>query len=182
MGLSALGAASAFALLGYSAVGRIVSSMFYPLGFIVVIVDVAICSLKNRSCSGPWSLRKEEFWNTNAALGCRSSCQSVVRAICRYSDARLDSTQDKDRNTLLNRDQLGTAARNHPIRCLLVRRNRRLDRALAAWMVSGSHSITRSMTMVWMSFIVGLSSTYCILPVREILVEGHDPSRYLEVT
>src|SRR5665213_2125552 len=65
MGLSALGTAIAVALLGSSGGAQIISRMFYPLGFIVVIIGRSQLFTENTLYPVALVLaEKREFWNT----------------------------------------------------------------------------------------------------------------------
>lgn len=65
MGLSALGTAIALALLGASEHARVISRMFYPLGFIVVIIGRSQLFTENTLYPVALVLtEKRQFWNT----------------------------------------------------------------------------------------------------------------------
>jgi formate/nitrite transporter FocA (FNT family) len=171
MGLSALGAALAVASLGDTAVGRIVSSMFYPLGFIVVIIGRSQLFTENTLYPVALVLaEKKEFWNT-LRLWAVVLPSNVAGA---FAFAMLASwTSGFEPATVAAMGQLGLKALAHPaahvfwsgvIAGWII--------ALAAWMVSGSHSITGSVMVIWMlTFIVGLGNfAHCIASSCEILV------------
>ena len=65
MGLSALGTAIALAMLGHSSGFVMISRMFYPAGFIVVILGRAQLFTENTLYPVALVLaEKREFWNT----------------------------------------------------------------------------------------------------------------------
>lgn len=171
MGLSALGVGIALRILGDGSAAQIVSRLFYPLGFIVVILGRSQLFTENTLYPVALVLaQKRQFWNTMRlwavvlpanvlgafAFGCLAARTSAfepatVSQICR----------------------LGAAALAHPAAHIfwsgviggwLI--------ALAAWLVSGSHSITGSVMVIWMlTFIVGLGNfAHCIASSCEIFV------------
>ncbi|MGA8728114.1 MAG: formate/nitrite transporter family protein [Terracidiphilus sp.] len=171
MGLSALGAASAVALLGNSPVGRIVSSMFYPLGFIVVIIGRSQLFTENTLYPVALVLaEKREFWNTMRLWAV--VLPSNVAGAFAFS-ILASRTPAFEQATVDAMGQLGLNALAHPASAVfwsgviggwII--------ALAAWMVSGSHSITGSVMVIWMlTFIVGLGNfAHCIASSCEIMV------------
>src|SRR5579863_4816959 len=65
MGLSALGTAIALALLGTSPHARLLSRMFYPMGFIVVIIGRSQLFTENTLYPVALVLtERRQFWNT----------------------------------------------------------------------------------------------------------------------
>jgi formate-nitrite transporter family protein len=171
MGLSALGAALAIVSLGDTPVGRLVSSMFYPLGFIVVIIGRSQLFTENTLYPVALVLaEKKEFWNT-LRLWAVVLPSNVAGALAFSMLAAW--TTGFEPATIAAMGQLGVKALAHPaahvfwsgvIAGWII--------ALAAWMVSGSHSITGSVMVIWMlTFIVGLGNfAHCIASSCEILV------------
>lgn len=171
MGLSALGASTAIALLGTSSVARIVSAMFYPLGFIVVIIGRS--QLFSENTLYPVALvlaEKKEFWNT-MRLWAVVLPSNVAGA---FAFAMLAArTSAIEPATVTAMGQLGLDAIAHPASTVfwsgviggwII--------ALTAWLVSGSHSVTGSVMVIWMlTFMVGLGNfAHCIATSCEVLV------------
>jgi len=171
MGLSALGAATAIALLGTSNVARIVSAMFYPLGFIVVIIGRS--QLFSENTLYPVALvlaERKEFWNT-MRLWAVVLPSNVAGA---FAFAMLEAqTSAIAPATVTAMGQLGLDAIAHPASTVfwsgviggwII--------ALTAWLVSGSHSVTGSVMVIWMlTFMVGLGNfAHCIATSCEVLV------------
>lgn len=171
MGLSALGASTAIALLGDSGIARIVSSMFYPLGFIVVIIGRSQLFTENTLYPVALVLaEKKQLWNT-MRLWAVVLPSNVAGAFAFSMMAAW--TPAFEPATVNAMGQLGLNALAHPASSVfwsgviggwII--------ALAAWMVSGSHSITGSVMVIWMlTFIVGLGNfAHCIASSCEILV------------
>jgi formate/nitrite transporter FocA (FNT family) len=171
MGLSALGSASAIALLGTSSTARIVAAMLYPLGFIVVIVGRS--QLFSENTLYPVALvltEKKEFWNT-MRLWAVVLPSNVAGAFAFALLAALSPAIEPATVTAMG--QLGLNAMAHPASTIfwsgviggwII--------ALTAWLVSGSHSITGSVMVIWMlTFVMGLGNfAHCIATSCEVLV------------
>lgn len=171
MGLSALGTAIAIAILGTSPHARIVSRMFYPLGFIVVIIGRSQLFTENTLYPVALVLKeKRQFWNT-IRLWATVLPTNVLGA---FAFALLASgTSAFEPSFVSTLSELGAKAIAHPATTVfwsgviggwLI--------ALAAWLVSASHSITGSVMVIWMlTFLVGLGDfAHCIASSCEILV------------
>jgi formate/nitrite transporter FocA (FNT family) len=171
MGLSALGTAMAVALLGTSNTAQIISRMFYPVGFIVVILGRSQLFTENTLYPVALVLaEKREFWNT-LRLWAAVLPANVAGAFCFAMLAARTSGLAPDIVDALS--QLGANAIAHPsaqvfwsgvIAGWII--------ALAAWIVSGSHSITGSVMVIWMlMFLVGLGNfAHCVATTCEIFV------------
>lgn len=171
MGLSALGTAIAVHLLGDSSVAHLVSRMFYPIGFIVVMLGRSQLFTENTLYPVALVLaQKREFWNTmrlwSVVLPANVLGALAFGGLAAYTTAFAPETVD----TL---NQLGMTAVAHPATQIfwsgviggwLI--------ALAAWLVSGSHSITGSVMTIWMlTYLVGLGNfAHCIASACEIFV------------
>jgi formate/nitrite transporter FocA (FNT family) len=171
MGLSALGTAIALAMLGHSPGSEMISRMFYPLGFIVVIIGRAQLFTENTLYPVALVLaEKREFWNT-LRLWSVVLPSNVVGA---FAFAGLVSlTPALNPHIVTQLTQLGLDAIANPSPTVFwsgVMGGWII--ALAAWLVSGSHSITGSVMIIWMlTFIVGLGNfAHCIATSGEILV------------
>jgi formate/nitrite transporter FocA (FNT family) len=179
MGLSALGTAVALALLNGSAQARMISRMFYPLGFIVVIIGRSQLFTENTLYPVALVLtERKHLWNT-LRLWAIVLPTNVLGA---FAFALLAShTTALDPSFVNALSELGAKAIAHPATTVfwsgviggwII--------ALAAWLVSASHSVTGSVMVIWMlTFIVGLGDfAHCIASSCEIFVTvltGHAP-------
>ncbi len=170
MGLSALGTAIALAMLGHSEGDQMISRAFYPLGFIVVIVGRAQLFTENTLYPVALVLaEKREFWNT-MRLWAVVLPSNVLGALAFASLVSLTPALNPHVVDALS--QLGLDAVANPWPTVFwsgVMGGWII--ALAAWLVSGSHSITGSVMIIWMlTFIVGLGNfAHCIATSGEIL-------------
>jgi formate/nitrite transporter FocA (FNT family) len=177
MGLSAMGNAIVLALLTsggtVAATGtvQVVAKMFYPLGFIVVILGRSQLFTENTLYPVALVLsEKRHFWNT-LRLWAAVLPSNVLGALAFACLAALSSALQPEFVQALSR--LGLEALHHPADTIfwsgviggwII--------ALAAWLVSGSHSITGSVMIIWMlTFVVGLGNfAHCIATSGEIFV------------
>lgn len=176
MGLSALGTAIALAMLtppGSHASGTVqfIAKMFYPLGFIVVILGRSQLFTENTLYPVALVLKeKKHFWNT-MRLWTAVLPSNVLGA---FGFACLVSlTHALKPEFVQSMSQLGTEAiRNTPAAIFWSGVMGGWIIALAAWLVSGSHSITGSVMIIWMlTFVVGLGSfAHCIATSGEVFV------------
>ena len=171
MGLSALGTALALALLPPSGHLMVVSRMFYPLGFIVVIIGRSQLFTENTLYPVALVLAEggKEFWNT-LRLWAVVLPSNILGALAFASLVSLTAALSP--NVVHALAQLGLDALAHPPAAVFwsgVMGGWII--ALAAWLVSGSHSITGSVAVIWMlTFIVGLGNfAHCIAASGEIL-------------
>jgi formate/nitrite transporter FocA (FNT family) len=171
MGLSALGTAIALAMLGHSQGDEMISRLFYPLGFIVVIVGRAQLFTENTLYPVALVLaERRELWNT-LRLWAIVLPSNVLGALAFAGLVSLTPALNPHIVDALT--QLGLDAVAHPWPTVFwsgVMGGWII--ALAAWLVSGSHSITGSVMIIWMlTFIVGLGNfAHCIATSGEILV------------
>lgn len=171
MGLSALGTAIAIRILGHSPMTDIVSRMFYPLGFIVVILGRAQLFTENTLYPVALVLaEKRQFWNT-LRLWSVVLPANVLGAFA--FGCLAERTSAFEPATVAEISRLGANALAHPstqifwsgvIAGWII--------ALAAWLVSGSHSITGSVMVIWMlTFLVGVGNfAHCVASSCEIFV------------
>ena len=171
MGLSALGTALALALLPGMHGINVVSRMFYPIGFIVVIIGRSQLFTENTLYPVALVLaEKREFWNT-LRLWSVVLPSNVVGAFAFACLAAL--TPALSEPVVHSLAQLGVDAIAKPPGAVFwsgVMAGWII--ALTAWLVSGSHSITGSVMIIWMlMFLVGLGNfAHCIATSGEILV------------
>jgi formate/nitrite transporter FocA (FNT family) len=175
MGLSALGNAIAIALLtpagtAPSHVVLFVGRMFYPLGFIVVILGRSQLFTENTLYPVALVLaEKRHFWKT-LRLWATVLPANVLGALAFAAIASLTGALRPDMVQSLA--ALGVDAIHNPSSTIfwsgimggwII--------ATVAWLVSGSHSITGSVMIIWMlTFVVGLGNfAHCIATSGEIL-------------
>jgi formate/nitrite transporter FocA (FNT family) len=176
MGLSALGNAIALAMLtppGGAPSGsvQLVAKMFYPLGFIVVILGRSQLFTENTLYPVALVLsEKRHFWNT-MRLWAAVLPSNVLGA---FAFACLASiTQALKPEFVQSLAHLGIEAiHNTPATIFWSGVMGGWIIALAAWLVSGSHSITGSVMIIWMlTFVVGLGNfAHCIATSGEVFV------------
>jgi formate/nitrite transporter FocA (FNT family) len=170
MGLSALGNALALAALGHSPQAQLIAKMFYPLGFIVVIIGRAQLFTENTLYPVALVLsEKKEFWNT-MRLWAVVLPGNVLGALAFSALAALTPALKPE--VLHALTGLGLEAIHNPPATIFwsgVMGGWII--ATAAWLVSGSHSITGSVMVIWiLTFVVGLGNfAHCIAASGEIL-------------
>jgi formate/nitrite transporter FocA (FNT family) len=175
MGLSAMGNAIAIALLtpaGATPTNTVlfVAKMFYPLGFIVVILGRSQLFTENTLYPVALVLaEKKHFWKTTR-LWATVLPANVLGALAFAALASLTNALRPDVVHALA--QLGLEAIHNPPATIFwsgVMGGWII--ATVAWLVSGSHSITGSVMIIWMlTFVVGLGNfAHCIAASGEIL-------------
>jgi formate/nitrite transporter FocA (FNT family) len=175
MGLSALGNAIAIALL--TTPGTVpshtiffVGKMFYPLGFIVVILGRSQLFTENTLYPVALVLEeKKHFWKT-VRLWATVLPANVLGALAFAAIAALTSALKPEIVQAIA--GLGLEAIHNPAATIFwsgVMGGWII--ATVAWLVSGSHSITGSVMIIWMlTFVVGLGNfAHCIATSGEIL-------------
>ena len=170
MGLSALGVGILVAVLGHTPGTFILSRMFYPLGFIVVILGRS--QLFTENTLYPIALvlaEKKELWNT-LRLWAIVLPSNIVGALLFASLISL--THALPPNVLESIAQLGVDAAHVSAGTIFwsgVMGGWII--ATTAWLVSGSSSVTGSVLIIWMlTFVVGLGSfAHCIATSGELL-------------
>ena len=174
MGLSALGTAIALAMLtppGVPPSGTIqfIAKMFYPLGFIVVILGRSQLFTENTLYPVALVLaEKKHFWNT-LRLWSVVLPSNVFGALVFAALASL--THAVNPAIVQSLAQLGLdAAHNPPATIFWSGVMGGWIIATVAWLVSGSHSITGSVMIIWLlAFVVGLGSfAHCIAASGEV--------------
>jgi len=170
MGLSALGTGIILAALGDSPSAFVISRMFYPLGFIVVIIGRSQLFTENTLYPVALVLaEKKQFWTT-MRLWATVLPSNVLGALAFAAlIARTDAVAP---NILQAIATLGIIATHAPASSVFwsgVMGGWII--ATAAWLVSGSHSITGSVIIIWLlTFVVGLGNfAHCIATSGEIL-------------
>jgi formate/nitrite transporter FocA (FNT family) len=186
MGLSAMGTAIALALLTPegetpSRAANFIAKMFYPLGFTAVILGRAQLFTENTLYPVALVLaEKKHLWKTLRLWGVVLSA-NILGALIFASLASFTGALRPEFVEALSR--LGLQTIQHPPGTIfwsgvvggwII--------ATVAWLVSGSHSITGSVMVIWLlSFIVGLGDfAHCIAASGEILtavLRGETPWR-----
>jgi formate-nitrite transporter family protein len=174
MGLSALGTAIALSMLtpaGSSPSGTVqfIAKMFYPLGFIVVILGRSQLFTENTLYPVALVLaEKKHFWNT-IRLWAVVLPANVLGALAFAALATL--THAVNPAIVQSLSQLGLDAAHNPAATIFwsgVMGGWII--ATVAWLVSGSHSITGSVMIIWLlAFVVGLGNfAHCIAASGEV--------------
>jgi formate/nitrite transporter FocA (FNT family) len=175
MGLSALGNAIAIALLtpaGEPPTRTVlfIAKMFYPLGFIVVILGRSQLFTENTLYPVALVLAEKcHFWKT-LRLWATVLPANILGALAFAAIASL--THALEPNIVDSLAQLGLGAINNtPSAIFWSGVMGGWIIATVAWLVSGSHSITGSVMIIWMlTFVVGLGNfAHCIAASGEIL-------------
>lgn len=171
MGLSAMGTAIGAALMGQSPLAHLVACMFYPLGFIVVIIGRSQLFTENTLYPVAVVLaEKRELWNTLRLWSIVLPANILGALAFSLLAARTPALEPRFVQSLA---QLGVMGLAHPASAIFwsgVIGGWMI--ALAAWLVSGSHSITGSVMVIWMlTFVVGLGNfAHCVASSCEIMV------------
>jgi formate-nitrite transporter family protein len=170
MGLSALGTAIALALLGDGPVASFCAKLFYPLGFIAVILGRAQLFTENTLYPVALVLaRKKHVWSTlrlwSLVLPGNVMGAAAFAGLASYTPA----LQPKILAALV---RLGVDASQHPAATIFwsgVMGGWMI--ASVAWLVSGSHSITGSVMIIFsLAFVVGLGGfAHCIAGSGEVI-------------
>jgi formate/nitrite transporter FocA (FNT family) len=171
MGLSALGVGIILAKLGGVRGAFVLSRMLYPIGFIVVILGRSQLFTENTLYPVALMLTEpKQIWNT-MRLWATVLPSNVLGAFAFASLAALTPAMPPD--VLHAMAGLGIDAAGMPVATIfwsgvvggwII--------ATAAWLVSGSHSITGSVMVIWvLTFLVGLGNfAHCIATSGEILI------------
>ena len=169
MGLSALGTAIALSMLGTARPAEFVAKMFYPIGFIVVILGRSQLFTENTLYPVALVLaEKKHFWHT-MRLWAAVLPSNVLGALAFAALATLTGAINAETAQALG--HLGLEATRHPASTIFwsgVMGGWII--ATVAWLVSGSHSITGSVLIIWLlAFVVGLGNfAHCIAASGEV--------------
>jgi len=174
MGLSALGTAIALAMLtpvGGSASGpvQMIAKMFYPIGFIVVILGRSQLFTENTLYPVALVLaERQHFWKT-ARLWCVVLPANVLGALAFATLAT--RTGALSPGIVRSLAQLGLETISRPTATIFwsgVMGGWII--ATVAWLVSGSHSITGSVMVIFLlTYVVGLGNfAHCIAASGEV--------------
>jgi formate-nitrite transporter family protein len=170
MGFSALGVGLILATLGHTPVTYVISRMFYPLGFIVVIIGRSQLFTENTLYPVALVLsEKREIWNTLRLWAIVLPC-NVLGALA--FAGLISLTHAGSPSLVQSIAEMGMDAARQPTSAVFwtgVMGGWII--ATTAWLVSGSHSITGSVMVIWLlTFLVGLGNfAHCIATSGEIL-------------
>ena len=170
MGLTALSTSIVVAELGPGVVAGFVAHLFYPIGFIAVILGRAQLFTENTLYPVALMLaERRHAWKT-LRLWAIVLCTNVIGAfLFALLAVRTGALRPEFVSAM---SQMGVEAANMGYRHIfwsaviggwII--------ALVAWLVSGSHSITGSVMLIWLlAFVVGLGGfAHCIATSGEIL-------------
>ena len=170
MGLTALGNAIALSILGTSSKAEFIAKLFYPLGFIVVILGRAQLFTENTLYPVALVLAERRHLRATARLWLTVLPANVLGAFAFAALASLTNALSPAVVQALA--HLGTEAIHHdPSAIFWSGVMGGWIIATAAWLVSGSHSITGSVMVIWMlTFVVGIGGfAHCIAGSGEVL-------------
>lgn len=170
MGLSGLGVALAIVTIGVSPHQFILSRLFYPLGFIVVMLGRAQLFTENTLYPVALVLaERKQFWNTlrlwSIVLPCNVVGAFGFAALVSWTTAVPFPVRQALANVGVNHvsEPWYTIFWTGVMAGWII--------ATAAWLVSGSSSTLGSLVLIWlMTFVVGLGGfAHCIAGSGEIL-------------
>jgi formate/nitrite transporter FocA (FNT family) len=171
MGLSALGVGAILAKLNGVPGAYVLSRMLYPLGFIVVILGRSQLFTENTLYPVALVLTEPKQLGNTMRLWATVLPSNILGALAFAALAALTPAMPPD--VLHAMAGLGMDAAKMPVGAIfwsgvvggwII--------ATAAWLVSGSHSITGSVMVIWLlTFLVGLGNfAHCIATSSEILI------------
>jgi formate-nitrite transporter family protein len=170
MGLTALGVSIASATLGQSPSARFIAFLFYPLGFMAVILGRGQLFTENTLYPVALILtERRHVLSTLRLWGVVFSANVAGALLFAIVCAR---TRALEPQALAAMAHFGVSAASLPAKHIfwsgviggwII--------AMVAWLVSGSHSITGAVALIWsLTFIVGLGHfAHCIATSGEIL-------------
>jgi len=170
MGLTGLGVSIATAALGHSPTAQFIAFLFYPLGFMAVILGRG--QLFTENTLYPVALILSERRHVLSTLRLWAVVFSTNVAGAFLFAILCARTKALEPQVLATMAQFGADASSLPARHIfwsgvvggwII--------AMVAWLVSGSHSITGSVALIWsLTLVVGLGHfAHCIATSGEIL-------------
>jgi formate/nitrite transporter FocA (FNT family) len=170
MGLTGLSVALVRAQLGSGSVAAFISMCFYPMGFMAVILGRGQLFTENTLYPVALMLtERRHFWSTMRLWGIVFSANVVGAFLFAMLAVRTGALRPEYADAL---SRLGTDATvysaSHIFWSAVVGG---WIIAMVAWLVSGSHSITGAVMLIWtLTFVVGLGHfAHCIATSGEIL-------------
>lgn len=170
MGFTALGVGILVAMLGTGPKAFLVSRMLYPLGFIVVMIGRSQLFTENTLYPVALILaEKKELWNTARLWSIVLPTNLLGALAFAFLIGRTHAAPDKVVSAIT---QIGVESVQHPLWTVFwsaVVGGWMI--ATAAWMVSGSHSVTGSIALIWvLTYVVGAGRfAHCIASSAEIM-------------
>jgi formate/nitrite transporter FocA (FNT family) len=170
MGLTGLSVSVVSAMLGNSSLSQFVALLFYPMGFMAVILGRGQLFTENTLYPVALILAERRHFLATARLWSIVFPSNVAGAfLFALLAARTKALQPETLHALV---QLGTQAAYPGMRHVFwsgVVGGWMI--AMVAWLVSGSHSITGSVAVIWaLAFIVGVGHfAHCIATSGEVL-------------
>ncbi|HEY1808947.1 MAG TPA: formate/nitrite transporter family protein [Acidobacteriaceae bacterium] len=170
MGLTGLSVSVVSALLGPAPWSQFVAQLFYPMGFMAVILGRGQLFTENTLYPVALILAERRYWGRTARLWAIVFPSNVAGALLfALLAARTRALQPPILHALV---VMGTQAASPDMRHIfwtgvvggwII--------AMVAWLVSGSHSITGSVAIIWaLTFVVGMGHfAHCIATSGEIL-------------
>ncbi len=184
MGLTGLSVSVVSALLGSSPLAQFVALLFYPMGFMAVILGRGQLFTENTLYPVALILAERRYFLATArSWGIVFPANVAGAFLFALLAARTRALRPEQLHMLV---QLGTQAASPGMRHIfwsgviggwII--------AMVAWLVSGSHSITGSVAVIWaLTFIVGIGHfAHCIATSGEVLAavlsHGVSPGAYL---
>jgi formate-nitrite transporter family protein len=170
MGLSGLGVAISTAQLGSSAISLFIAQMFYPLGFIIVILGRAQLFTENTLYPVALLLAERRHFKHTLRLWTIVLAANVVGAFTfALLVARTGALKPEFLSELAHIGLESVQRAPSAIFWSAVIAGWVI--AMVAWLVSASHSITGSMMVIWaLTFFIGLGHfSHCIAGSGEVL-------------
>ncbi len=170
MGLSALGNALALSMLGGGPIAMFCAKMFYPLGFIVVVIGRAQLFTENTLYPVALVLAEKKHVLKTLRLWATVLPTNMLGALAFAALASYTAALNPHAQAALV--QLGMdAIHASPSAIFWSGVMGGWIIAMMAWLVSASHSITGSVALIWMlTFVVGLGGfAHCIATSGEVL-------------
>jgi formate/nitrite transporter FocA (FNT family) len=170
MGLTGLSVSVVSSLLGGSAMAQFVALLFYPMGFMAVILGRGQLFTENTLYPVALILAERRHFLATARLWAIVFPSNVAGAfLFALLAARTQALRPEQLHALV---QLGSEAASPSLQHIFwsgVVGGWMI--AMVAWLVSGSHSITGSVAVIWaLAFIVGAGHfAHCIATSGEIL-------------
>ena len=164
MGFSGLGVAISTALLGSSAMSLFIAQMFYPIGFIIVILGRAQLFTENTLYPVALSLAEHGHFKHSLRLWGIVLMANVVGA-CAFA-LLVARTPALNPEFLSQLAHIGLeSVQRAPSSILWSAVVAGWMIAMVAWLVSASHSITGSVMVIWaLTFLIGLATLRTALP------------------
>jgi formate/nitrite transporter FocA (FNT family) len=170
MGLSGMGVAVCTAQLGSSPVSLFIAQMFYPLGFIVVILGRAQLFTENTLYPVALALAERKHYGLTLRLWGIVLTANIIGAFAfALLVARTAALKPEFLSALAHIGVLSVQRTSASIFWSAVLGGWII--AMVAWLVSASHSISGSMILIWaLTFFIGLGHfAHCIAGSGEVL-------------